>query len=182
MYLLATTALLSSCATSHKGEATATNEPVSHSKEKEIKEKYATILGVPASDVDNYPMYAFIDAWWGAPYKYAGHSRDGVDCSDFVSILYDKVYNSVVSGPCVDLYNQCKPVKEAELKEGDLVFFKINSSHVSHVGVYLTNNKFVHASVHSGVVISDLTETYYHKYFYKAGRLKNSLTQNTYKG
>lgn len=162
---------------------THTPPPAEHaSREKLIKETYATKLGVSPHDITNYALYEFIDDWYGVPYKYAGHSKDGIDCSDLVSVLYDKVYGTNLTGPCIDLLDMCKIVKEEDLKEGDLVFFKINSSKVSHVGVYLMNNKFVHASVHSGVVISDLTDTYYKKYFYKAGRLKVSLTQNTYKG
>lgn len=182
--LTGTLFLLSSCGSSRK-ELTSTNQhtPNEHaSKEKALKEKYAAMVGVPANQITNYALYAFIDEWYGAPYKYAGRSRDGVDCSDFASLLYDKVYGTNLTGACVDLLAQCKPVKQEDLHEGDLIFFKINSKNVSHLGVYLTNNKFVHASVHSGVVISDLTENYYKKYFYKAGRLKTSLTQNTYKG
>lgn len=171
--------LFSACSSSKK---VAKTEPVKHeSHERELKEKYASIVGVPAKDID-YTLYAFIDAWYGAPYKYGGHSREGVDCSDFASILYEKAYGTSISGTCSSLLGQCKPVKESDLREGDLVFFRINSKQASHVGVYLQNNKFVHASVHAGVVISDLNEAYYKKYFYKAGRIKSSLTQNTYKG
>ncbi|HXB13682.1 MAG TPA: NlpC/P60 family protein [Bacteroidia bacterium] len=183
IYLFVSVALflLSACSSTNK---VATNQPVQHDnreKEKELKETYATIVGVPAKDI-SYPLYATINEWYGTPYKFGGHSRQGVDCSDFASILFEKVYGISISGPCSSLLEQCKPIKEGDLKEGDLVFFKINSKTVSHVGVYLQNNKFVHASVHSGVVISDLTTDYYKKYFYKAGRIKNSLTQNSFKG
>ena len=51
--------------------------------------------------------------------------------------------------------------------EGDILFFKIKKGQISHVGVYLGNNTFAHASVHSGVIISDLDEDYYKKYFFK---------------
>lgn len=175
--------LLSACGSSHRTAHTKT-APVKHEDhEKAIKAKYASIMGVNPNNIDNYRLYSFIDAWYGTPYKWAGRSRDGVDCSDFVSVLFDQVYGTNLSGTCVDLLSKCKIVKESDLKEGDLVFFKINSHHASHVGVYLMNHKFVHASVHAGVVISDLTEAYYKKYFYKAGRLKfSSITQNTYKG
>lgn len=174
--------MLSACGSSPKTASTKT-APVKHEDhEKAIKAKYASIMGVTPHDIENYRLYSFIDAWYGTPYKWAGRSRDGVDCSDFVSILYDQVYGSNYTGTCVDLLNECKIVKEANLQEGDLVFFRINSKHASHVGVYLMNHRFVHASVHAGVVISDLTEAYYKKYFYKAGRLKLSITENTYKG
>ena len=182
LFLAGSLTLLGACSSSHKTAYTKT-APVKHVNRKAIiKAKYAKVLGVPVKDIDNYPLYAFINAWYGAPYKWAGRSRDGVDCSDFVSILYSQVYGYTLSGDCVNLLAQCKRVKESDLKEGDLVFFRIHSRHASHVGVYLMNHKFVHASVHAGVVISNLDMAYYQKYFYRAGRLKHSLTQSTYKG
>jgi murein DD-endopeptidase / murein LD-carboxypeptidase len=57
------------------------------------------------------------------------------------------------------------------MKEGDLVFFKIKKNIISHVGIYLGNGKFAHASMHSGIIVSDLDEPYYKKYFYKATRV-----------
>jgi lipoprotein Spr len=65
-----------------------------------------------------------------------------------------------------------KPIKKSALKEGDLVFFKIKQKRISHVGVYVGNNKFAHASVQNGVIISDLDEPYYKMYFYKGGRVE----------
>jgi cell wall-associated NlpC family hydrolase len=143
----------------------------SASKENAIVNTYAERLGVSKSDITNYKLYSFIDSWYGTPYKYAGRSRSGIDCSDFVSLLLQSVYNIAISGAVTELYKQCRPIKSTQLQEGDLVFFKINKKSLSHVGVYLQNNKFVHASVHSGVVIDDLDEAYYKKYFRASGRV-----------
>jgi len=147
----------------------ANNEPPP--KRNTIAITYAEKLGVSKSDITNYQLYNFIDSWYGTPYKYAGRTKSGVDCSDFVSLLLQSVYNLPISGAVTDLYRQCKPIKPSQLREGDLVFFKINKKSLSHVGVYLQNNKFVHASVHSGVVIDDLGEDYYKKYFRASGRV-----------
>lgn len=162
--------LLNGCASERKAS---TSAPLTSNTDraKVIRDKYSNILGVDAVQIANTSLYNFIDDWYSAPYKYAGHSKDGVDCSDFVCILYQTVFDRSISGTAGNLYEQCETVGIDSLKEGDLVFFKIKSNHVSHVGVYLQNNKFVHASVHSGVVIDDLSETYYKKYFYKAGRI-----------
>jgi cell wall-associated NlpC family hydrolase len=140
-------------------------------KENGIVSKYADKLDVSKRDITNYELYKFIDTWYGAPYKYAGRTKAGVDCSDLVSILYQNVYNVTVTGNVETFYKLCKPIKPSELKEGDLIFFKINSKSLSHIGVYLQNHRFVHASVHSGVVIDDLGEDYYKKYYWGAGRL-----------
>jgi len=145
--------------------------PETRSEEKAIITTYADKLGVPKRDVTNYKLYHFVDDWYGTRYKYAGRSKSGVDCSDFVAILLKTVYNIDVSGAVMDIYKQCKPIKASELKEGDLVFFKINKKSLSHVGVYLQNHKFVHASVHAGVIIDDLGEDYYKKYYRAAGRI-----------
>ena len=69
------------------------------------------------------------------------------------------------------------PVNKEDLKEGDLVFFKIKSKAISHVGVYLGNNKFAHASSSRGVMISNLNEAYWKRYYYKGGRLLESLRE-----
>lgn len=137
-----------------------------------IKKKYAGMLGVPENEITNLVLYRFIDSWYGAPYKYGGKSKAGVDCSGFATILYAQVYKKTISGSSYSLYDQCEHVAEKKLEEGNLVFFKINSDRVSHVGVYLKNRRFVHASTHKGVIISSLDEAYYKKYFFKGGKLK----------
>jgi lipoprotein Spr len=63
-------------------------------------------------------------------------------------------------------------VNRRNLREGDLVFFKINNRKVSHVGIYISNNKFVHASTSRGVVVNDLDEEYYARRFAYGGRVR----------
>lgn len=137
-----------------------------------IKVKYATQLNVAPREIENEKLYSFIDEWYATPYKYAGSDKSGIDCSGFTSKLYETVYLKKISRASRDLYATSVEVKKENLKEGDFVFFKIESKNVSHVGVYLMNNKFVHASTKKGVIISDLNETYYQKYFFIGGRPK----------
>ena len=119
------------------------------------------------------PLYEFIAEWYGVPYKYGECSKNGIDCSGFVNLLYQKVYHKTLERNSNDIFQkQCKKINKNDLKEGDLVFFKIDSKEISHVGVYLRNNKFVHASTKKGVMISDLNEPYFQKHFYAFGRLK----------
>lgn len=137
-----------------------------------LKKKYATILGVEEKEITNLSLYRFIDEWYGVPYKYGGKSKTGIDCSGFVSVLYSNVYKKTISGSAASLNDACEKVSEKNLQEGDLVFFKIESKTVSHVGVCLQNRHFVHASSHKGVIISSLDDAYYTKYFFRGGRLK----------
>lgn len=148
-----------------------TRKPATHSSTQSIEEKYAQLLGVSQSSITNKSLYAFIEDWYGVPYKYGGKTKSGVDCSGFTSILFKEIYGKEVGGSSANIYTQCKPISTGELKEGDLVFFKIETKDVSHVGIYLQNNKFVHATTKAGVMINDLNEDYYRRYFSGSGRL-----------
>ena len=163
--------LFAGCATSRQAERA--HKAAEEAQKEAIKERYALKLEVDTANLTNYPLYSFIDEWYGIPYHYGGHSKDGIDCSDFASILYLTVYGKQLSGTAGDLFQQCVAVKKDSLQEGDLVFFRIKGKYISHVGVYLMNDKFVHASVHGGVIISSLNESYYKLRFYKGGRLKS---------
>ena len=117
-----------------------------------------------------YLFYLVYD-WVGTRYKYAGRSKKGIDCSGFVGEMYRNTYCINLSGGSRDIWPTVSPVEKKDLKEGDILFFKIKRGQISHVGIYLGNNKFAHASVAYGVIISDLDEDYYKKYFYKGGRI-----------
>lgn len=142
------------------------------SSSKNVEEKNSQLLGVTKSDISNKKLYSFIEEWHGVPYKYAGKTKKGVDCSGFTSILIREVYAKEISGSSQSIYKQCKSTLKENLKEGDLVFFKIDSKEVSHVGIYLQNNKFVHATTKAGVMIDDLDEAYYKKYFSGGGTIR----------
>ena len=131
---------------------------------------YAKHCLAPDSACSPYLYYQVYD-WVGTRYKYSGKNKKGIDCSGFVSEMYKNTYCIDLNGSSGSIYTQVKPVGKDDLQEGDILFFKIKRNQISHVGVYLGNNKFAHASVHSGVIVSDLDEQYYKRYFYKGGRL-----------
>jgi lipoprotein Spr len=70
-----------------------------------------------------------------------------------------------------DQYKLCRKISTTELNAGDLLFFRTTGRGVSHVGIYLGNNKFIHASTSNGVTVSDMYEPYFLKRFVGAGRL-----------
>lgn len=137
-----------------------------------LRATYAERLNVPEENIKNEKLYKFIDDWYAVPYKYAGKDKNGIDCSGFTGVLCSTVYNKKVSASSKAIYEETKRISVSDLREGDLVFFIINGKSVSHVGVYLQHNKFVHASTRRGVIISDLDEPYYKKYYHGAGRVK----------
>ena len=130
-------------------------------------------MGVTNKEIKENKLYSFISDWYGAPYKYGGCEKSGVDCSCFTVNLFDKVYGKKIPRTAVDIYKECDKINIEKAKEGDHIFFKINSNSITHVGVYLHDKKFVHASTTKGVLVNSLTETYYQKYFYSAGKLKS---------
>jgi len=137
--------------------------------------KFAILENCSVEELNNAKLLSFLDYWYGAPYRYGGSSRDGIDCSAFAFLLLSSVYG-VASLPRTskEQYVSCEHISRDQLREGDLVFFHTLSGKkhrgVTHVGVYLRNNKFVHASV-SGVMISDMNEGYYDTHFVGAGRV-----------
>ena len=141
------------------------------------KDYFSQIMGVAVSATSNVKLYQFVYDWLGTPYRLGGNTERGIDCSGFAYQLYDKVFNTVIGNNSRNIFSTVNPISKEELKEGDLVFFKINSRAISHVGVYLGDNKFAHASSSRGVMISNLNEPYWRRYYYKGGRLLESLRE-----
>jgi cell wall-associated NlpC family hydrolase len=142
--------------------------------ERYIISHYSELMKTPTTYVkNNLELYKFIDMWYGTPYCYGGSTQNGIDCSAFAKTLYNDVYHFTLTRDGGSQFNECDPIERENLEEGDLIFFKIRSRSISHVAVYLGNNKFVHASSGKGVMISDLNESYWNRFYYKGGRLKN---------
>jgi murein DD-endopeptidase / murein LD-carboxypeptidase len=140
--------------------------------------KYAIRLNVPVEYLQNKLLYETISNWWATPYRMGGTTRKGIDCSAFVQTLMLGVFSIQLPRTARDQIKVTSRISAKNLKEGDLVFFNTRGG-VSHVGVYLQNNKFVHASSSKGVMISDLTEAYWSKKIIGGGRVLplNDLTK-----
>lgn len=136
-----------------------------------LKGYYSQVFGLDITNILNTDLYGTIEKWLDTPYRYAGKTLEGIDCSSFVNKIYENVYCCLLTGNSADLAKQVQQLPKEKLQEGDLVFFKINKRNISHVGVYLGADKFAHASTSKGVIISDLNHPYYRKYFVKGGRI-----------
>ena len=133
-------------------------------------------LGVNASSTDNARLYSECASWLGASYKYGGTTKSGVDCSGFVYMGYKAVFGKTLTRQSAGmLTDNCTKITKSQLREGDLVFFRTDgkkSSTPNHVGIYLKENKFIHASTSKGVVVSDLLQSYYVTNWITGGRVK----------
>lgn len=133
--------------------------------------KYSILLNVPVEELRDEKTITFIEEWYGTKYRYGGNDKSGVDCSAFTKCFVDYLYSINIPRTSVEQYIHSKRVKKENLQQGDLVFFRTTKKSISHVGIYLQNNKFVHSSTSYGVVISDLGEDYYARRFAGAGRV-----------
>ena len=135
--------------------------------------KYAILLDVPVEEVKDNRLIEVMDHWWGTHYCMGGNNESCIDCSGFTQIFLRDVFDLKIPRVASEQYKSSAHIEESKLQEGDLVFFKTSGRGISHVGVYLCNNKFVHASVSSGVIISSLNEDYWNKKYVAAGRYSN---------
>jgi cell wall-associated NlpC family hydrolase len=107
----------------------------------------------------------------GARYRYGASGARGFDCSGFTSYIYRQHGISLPHNSAAQ-YRVGKPVSRSELRPGDLVFFRTRGNRISHVGIYIGNGKFVHASSARGRVrIDTLTSGYYHQRYVGARRI-----------
>lgn len=136
-----------------------------------VQLKYAVLLNTEVESLPSKTLLETVDEWYGVRYRTGGNTKSGVDCSGFTVAVYAAVYGLALPRVSREQYRTSRKISTTELQEGDLVFFNTNGSGVSHVGVYLGNNKFIHASVSRGIMVNDLYEPYYLKRYIGAGRM-----------
>jgi len=134
-------------------------------------------FGLRLTQTDNLALYDACSSWIGVRYRYGGNTRNGVDCSGFVDNIYRQVYRVRLERNTANMLRRnCVAVNRNNLREGDLVFFNTSGSRQSrtpnHVGIYLKNGKFIHASASGGVMVSNLSEAYFVRSWINGGRVK----------
>ena len=117
-------------------------------------------------------LYDQYNSWRGVPYREGGMSKNGVDCSGYVLLTYREAFNRSIPRTTELLARSGTKVSPRQMQPGDLVFFKTGWKK-RHVGVYLKNGAFMHASSSRGVMISKLHNPYWSDAFYMARRIEN---------
>jgi len=122
----------------------------------------------------------FLKQYLGIPYRKGGITKKGMDCSGFARTVYRQLFGVELPHSSRDQYHSpdLQKVTKDRLQVGDLVFFG-RKKKINHVGVYLTNNKFIHASSSLGITISSLDEGYWKKRFIGSKRSPNPVELNT---
>jgi hypothetical protein len=161
---------ISSCKISHHTTVNQHNTNTINNNSTNYK-IYSDKLGVIFNGSEDLSLLRCVSGWLGTPYKYGGNTKEGTDCSGMVLSVFNEVYNIKMYRSSADQLKNVKEINKSELKAGDLIFFKIDNHNVSHVGIYLGENKFIHASTKKGVVVNSLDDEYYKKYYYTSGRV-----------
>ncbi|MFM2589993.1 NlpC/P60 family protein [Vibrio sp. TBV020] len=128
-------------------------------------------LEVKGSFLDVYQV------WQGAPYRLGGTTFNGVDCSAFVQTAYKNALGMQIPRTTLAQVEVGKEVDYQDAKVGDLVFFK-TAPKTRHVGVYLGNKQFMHASTSKGVIISRLDNPYWASKYWHFRRVAYSPQTN----
>jgi cell wall-associated NlpC family hydrolase len=115
-----------------------------------------------------------IKKYWKSPYVWGGASPAGTDCSGLIQSIYRDVYQMKIPHSTRKLFTLGEPVQSQNLQFGDLVFFRFknrNRSFPDHVGLYIMDSFFIHASSTNGVTLSKLNQSPYSKIYVGARRL-----------
>jgi lipoprotein Spr len=144
-----------------------------------VQFKYAVLMNTEVEALPSKQLLETVDEWYGVRYRTGGNTKSGVDCSGFTVAVYSTLFGIMLPRVSREQYRISRKISTTELQQGDLVFFNTNGSGVSHVGIYLGNNKFIHASVSRGVMVNDLFESYYLKRYVGGGRFDDKQMVGT---
>ena len=155
--------------------APANTKTLSYDAALTLPNKYANLLGVAPTELNNTLLLSQMEKWYGTQYCFGGSTDSCIDCSSFTQVILRDVYNVKIPRNSQQQFDAATKIEVENLKEGDLVFFNTISASmvITHVGVFVCNNKFVHASTSKGVTINDLSEKYFAKAYRGAGRFIN---------
>lgn len=123
------------------------------------------------SNLDQARMMKQISRYMGVSYKLGGENEDGLDCSAYTMVIYKNSIGKLLPRTSAEQFKIGSSIEYDELKFGDLVFFNTTGESASHVGIYLGDDLFAHASVALGVTISSLESFYYKKRYEGAKRI-----------
>ena len=172
---LALVLLLSACSGFAQTKILRNSEGVPLSNDGDIANKYAKLLAVPVDSITNHRLYALIEWFTSTPYKFGGDDVKGIDCSGFTYTVEKQVYNVIMPRSTIQQASFISAKNITDLQEGDLVFLKLGGSAINHVGIYLQNGYFVHATSNLGLVLDNLSDPYTQQRFMACGAVPGAI-------
>lgn len=163
--LLTTGCGSSGASTSAAGEPYGSGDSRPHASARATAEVEAPRSAAVESD-----LRAEAASWEGVPHRWGGTTRRGVDCSGLTQVMYARVLGLNLPRDTERQARTGERIRRSSLQPGDLVFFKTGRK-TRHVGVYLSDGEFVHASSSSGVTISSLDSDYWRRTWWHARRV-----------
>jgi probable lipoprotein NlpC len=124
----------------------------------DIINKYAKLLDVPTDSIKNIQLYTLIEQYSFTPYKFGGKDPGGVDCSGFSCLIEKQIFGVTIPRSTSSQAKAVQSKSISQLKEGDLVFLKLGGNAINHVGVYLQNGYFVHATSNLGIILDNVND------------------------
>lgn len=141
--------------------------PIEYKSENVLTQKdISTEIAIPTR---KQAFTEFYNEWKNVKYKLGGNSRKGIDCSAFTQRIYKEKFDIDIPRTTLTQVNEGVEVAKSELIPGDLVFFKTSKTD-KHVGVYVGNNKFLHASI-KGIQYTSLDKPFYKKNYWTSRRI-----------
>jgi cell wall-associated NlpC family hydrolase len=116
-------------------------------------------------------LYSQYEEWKHVRYRAGGLSKNGVDCSGFVFLTFDSRFAISLPRSTTEQVRVGREVTQRELTAGDLVFFRTGMFQ-RHVGIYLENRRFLHASTEKGIMISSLDDHYWSRAYWTSRRVR----------
>jgi lipoprotein Spr/probable lipoprotein NlpC len=135
-------------------------------------ERVSRQLGFPVDRRDPLPLLETAASWLGVPFRPGGETRSGVDCSGLARAIYREAYGARLHRTVSEMYRM-DARRVRRVKPGDLLFFAFDDKRprvLSHVGIFLKEGYFIHASTSRGVVVSHLDRPYYKQRWKRTGR------------
>lgn len=130
-------------------------------------------ITVPAQSDIRLVLEEKYEVWAGTPYRLGGNDKSGIDCSAFVQNIFTDAFDVQLPRTTSEQVSLGVPVQRQALEPLDLVFFK--TGRTQHVGIYLGQGEFLHASTSRGVIISKLDNPYWKRNYWTARRPLDSV-------